>query len=368
MAAATLLAFFSQKRTELCKQTGAIYRVRRDYAYLALVVILILFAGLRTQFNDTGNYITGFRSAQTLRVFLRDPSNLNLFKNPAFYFVQSCIKSLTDNPQVFIFLFSVFSELCIVRFIKRYSGDFAFSIFLFITLGTFCFTMAAIKQVTAMAILTFAFPLLEDRKWVPYLLVVFLAMLFHTYAILFIFLPLFRCRPWSAFTYAFAAVLVIVMLNLESTILTFMERANSLGKTIAEYEIFDDHGTNLFRVAVYAVIPLISFLFQRRLFSYSGQRENTLVHMSIISLAFMTMGTTTGANMFGRMANYFELGLICVTPWMLDTLFTKRSYRTMRLITMVCFLAYFTYAYKINLDFSQAYHATSLWQFIRSLI
>lgn len=363
-AVCCLLAYLSQSFTDRCRSEGHRYRMRNDLAYLALAVILILFTGLRTSYNDTVNYIRGFASAPTLTEFFTSPKLWNIFKNPAFTFLQSVLKDLGLGSQWLIFLTSILTQCCFLRFLKRYSEHFAFSVFLYFTLGTFCFTMAAMKQVTAMSILTLALPYLEDRKYGRYAFLVFLAMLFHTYAIIYLMLPLFRRRPWSAFTYFFMTGILVVFLNFEAAITGFMEQANDLGKTLADYEIFDNHGVNTLRLMVYAVPPLLSFLFQKRLFRDSPERINLLVHMSIISLGFMALGTNTGANMFGRMSSYFEIGTLCVLPWMLKRTFNRRSYHLMLAVSAACFLVFFVYANGININFAQEYHTISLRHFL----
>lgn len=355
------LSWLSEQKTKEMERKGQPYRVREDWAYVLLVTVLTLFAGLRTSYNDTGNYISGFNSAPGLAAFLAAPENWNPFKNPLFYAYQSFLKTFTNDSQVLIFTTSLFTQVCFVRFIKRYSENFTFSIFLYFTLGTFVFSLAAMKQVLGMAILTIAFPYLEKKKWVRYYVLVLIAMLFHTYAIAFAILPLFFKRPWRIFTFVFVAVVAVLMMNFEEVITEFMDQANDLGKTLAEYELFDDHTVNTFRLAVYAVVPLISFVFQRWVLQGANKIEHVLVHMSIISLAFMTMGTQSGANMFGRMATYFELGTICCLPWMLKKIFNRPSYRLVATAAVVCFLGYFAYAYGISMDFNQAYRAIGIW-------
>ena len=215
-----------------------------------------------------------------------------------------------------------------------------------------------------MALVTLAFPYLQKKKWLPYYLIVFAAMLVHTYAIAFAVLPLFRNRPWSAFTFLFVLATVVLMMNFEEAITAFMEQANDLGKTLADYEVFDDHTINLFRLAVYAVPPLISLAFRKWILHDSSRMDHILIHMSIISLAFMSMGTQAGANMFGRMGNYFELGTICILPKMLKKTFDEKSYWLVTALACVCFLGFFVYANAISMDFGQAYRSISLLQFL----
>ena len=359
-----VLAWFSEQKTKEMQAKGQKYTVRKDHAYILLVTVLVLFAGLRTSYNDTGNYIRGFNNAPGLAAFLSDPENLNPFKNPLFYLYQSFLKSFTSNSQVLIFTTSLFTQIAFVGFIKRYSQDFTFSIFLYLTLGTFVFTLAAMKQVVGMAFLMMAVPYLEKKKWIRYYGLVIIAMLFHTYAVAFAILPLFFKRPWKMFTFIFVAVVAVLMMNFTEVITEFMDQANDLGKTLAEYEIFDNNSVNIFRLAVYAVTPLISLVFQKWVFHRSSPTENMLIHMSIISLAFMTMGTQSGANMFGRMATYFELGTICCLPQMLKKIFDRPSYRLVATVATVCFFGYFAYAYGISMDFGREYSAVGLFDFL----
>ena len=94
--------------------------------------------------------------------------------------------------------------------------------------------------------------------------------------------------------------------------------------------------------------------------------DNVFVHMSIMSLAFMCMGTQAGANMFGRMGNYFELGTICCLPWMLEKTFVEKSYRQVAAVACVCFFGFFCYANAVSLTFDVEYNAMGLLEFFFS--
>lgn len=365
-AASLVLAYISEQNTRAAHAADRYYSVWTDWAYVGLVVILTLFAGLRTSYNDTWNYIYGYGLAPTFSQWVVNLENMNPFKNPLFYCFQSLLKSVTNDPQWLIFLSSLITQCCFLRFFKRYSANFFYSIFIYFTLGTFVFSLAALKQVLGMALVTLAFPYLEKKKWISYYLIVFTAMLVHTYAIAFAVLPLFQARPWRVFTFLFIAATTVLMMNFEEAITSFMEQANDLGKTLADYEVFDDHTINIFRLAVYAVPPILSLLFQKWILHDSTRMDHILIHMSIISLAFMAMGTQAGANMFARMATYFELGTICILPTMLKKTFDERSYRLITTVACFCFIGFFVYANAINIDFGQEYRSISLWEFLFS--
>lgn len=367
-ATSLFLAYISEKNTRITIASGQHYTPRTDWAFIGLVIVLVLFAGLRTSYNDTWNYIEGFNSAPGALEWLANPENFNPFTNPLFYFYQSVIKTVFHDAQALIFISAIITQFCFLLFFKRYATHFTFSIFIYFTLGTYVFTLAAIKQVLGMAVVTLAFPYLEKKKWIPYYLIVFVAMLIHTYALAFVVLPLFRAKPWRTFTFVFIIVTAVIMMNFETAITEFMEQANDLGKTLADYEVFDDATINVFRLAVYAVPPLISFFCQKWVLRDATKPDHVLIHMSIISLAFMVMGTQSGANMFARMANYFELGTICFLPMMLEKTFEEKSYKLIVLMAGVCFLGFFFYANAININFGEQYQSISILQFIQILM
>lgn len=86
-----------------------------------------------------------------------------------------------------------------------------------------------------------------------------------------------------------------------------MEYAQSLGAMVAEVEVFDEHQINILRVLVYWVPAILALIFRRRLFSDSTRIENLFVNMSIVSAFILTIGLVQGANLYARMAAYFEI-------------------------------------------------------------
>lgn len=320
-AAALLLAYCSDRRILVlpCANGRSI-----DLPLITMIVILSLFCGLRTTFNDTQTYINGFQNAVTLAEFWE--SEPSLWGNPLFYWLQSFFRHhVSDNYHLFFLTIAAFNITCFIKFIKRYSEHFVFSILLFFCLGLYVSNFAATKQTIAMAILTLAIPKLLEKKYVLFYLLVFFAMLFHTYAIMFAILPLFTERPWTFITYFTFFAVGVVLFTFESTITTFLQYAEELGKEISVTEVFETQSINVFRLAVYSVPPLLSFLFRRRLWLQMGRTENVMINMSILSFLVMSLGLASAANLFGRSAIYFELGTIVILPYIFSKLFTKQS-------------------------------------------
>lgn len=337
-------------------------RVRWDVFLILMTVVMTLFVGLRTNYNDTYTYIMGFQDTGSLTEFLADSDNLDVLHNPLFYLITTLFRGLTDNYHLYLMAFAVFNNILFVRFLRRYApeGNFALVVLFYFAIGVFTFSMAALKQITASAVLTLAIPALEDKKWLRYYLLVLIAGLLHTYAFLFAFLPLLTGRPWGWKTLLLLAATLVIMLTFEDSIGSLLEYADSMGKHVAEYEVFDGNQMNPLRVAVFAVTPVLSLLLMPWLRPQLDRRRCILLNMSIVSLMFMLLALINGANMFGRMARYFVLGTVCVLPWIFDKAFTPKSARVVKLLAAVCFLGFFLYD---NQGFGQEYRSISLLQF-----
>ena len=365
LAIVTGLAYMSQQQSLKYKNSDG--RNHWDPYLIMLLIFLILFAGLRTYYNDTSNYIRGFQTSVNIREFLSDSSNLDILHNPLFYGFQALIRTFTDNFTVFFLICASIINFLNIRFIKRNVEiqDFTFCMFLYVCLGTLMLSLAAQKQTLAMSILTLALTQLFNKNYVKYYIIVFLAGLIHSYAWLFLFLPILNCRPWSFRTYLLLIVTVVIMYNFKGAISSLIEVADQVGKSIAEEEMFDGNQMNILRVLVYSVVPISAFIFKGRINDKVDLKYSYYIQMSIISLMFMMMGTMDGANMFGRSANYFEIGMICSLPWIVRQLFTKKSVSIVLLAASICFMGFYMYD---NNGFANEYRHKSIIQFISEVI
>lgn len=359
------LAYLSQK--ESMKITNGDGRKHWDIYLIFLLIFLILFAGLRTSYNDTQNYIVGFKNSVGFQEFLTNPENINLLNNPLFYGFQSLIRSFTDNVNVFFIICAIIVNVLNVRFIKQNTdiNSFAFSMFLYVTLGTLMLSIAAQKQILAMSVLTLAISSLINQKHLKYFFIVFIAGCIHSYAWLFLFFPLLGKKVWSYRTFLLLLFTVGIMSTFQSTIETFMSVADQAGKNIPVEEVFDGNRMNLFRVAVYSIVPLTALFFRRRIQGTLDRRYSIFLQMSIVCMIFMLLGTMNGANMFGRSANYFEIGIICSMPWLIKQLFTKQSVMIISAVASVCFISFYLYD---NSGFDVNYSYKTPYRFIVELI
>lgn len=350
-------------------QTGRRHFMLRkaDIFMIAVIVWMTCFSFLRTNYNDTLNYIGTFRQSETVADFFARDGLLDWTGNPLSELYRDFVHDLSDNYHIYFFFPAFLSSFVVVKLCKKYSVSVTFSLLLFFSIGTYVVFVAALKQCLATFFLLAALPYAIDKKYVRFYLLVFVAMLFHTHAFMFLILPLLFEKPWGKITWIGLAVTLFAMATYDATLGAFMEYAQSIGALVDEGEVFDGHQINALRVVVYWMPALLALVFRKRLFGNSSRTENLFVNMSIVCAFILTLGLVQAANLFARMAAYFEIATAIALPWMIKKLFTKRSAQFVMICAAVLYFGYFLYEFGVSKDFGNDYSAITLWQFVSSL-
>ena len=90
--------------------------------------------------------------------------------------------------------------------------------------------------------------------------------------------------------------------------------------------------------------------------------------MAITSSMILMLGTIQGANLFARMAAYFEIAQAIAIPWMIRKIFEPRSAKLVSVAAGICYFGYFCYEFGVSKSFGNGYSAITLWQFFSELI
>ena len=340
---------------------------KSDIFMVAVIAWLTCFSFLRRDYNDTYNYINFYRQAVSAKEFIAQGGLSDFAGNPLSYFYQSFMHDLTENYHIYFFLPAILSCFAVIKLFKRYSVSPALSLLIFFSIGTYLLYIAALKQCFAMFFLLMSIPYVIDRKYVKFYVLLFVAMLFHVHAFMFASVPFLLGNPWGKVTWVFWGATVFAMLTYNVTLGAFMKYAQSLGAMVIDEEVFDGHQIHILRVFVYLVPALLALIFRRRLFYNSTSAENLFVNLSIISAFILMIGTVEGANLYARMAGYFEIATAVALPWMINKLFTKRSAKMVTTIAVVLYFGYFCYEFTVSKPFDAMYSAITLWEFIISL-
>ena len=363
--------------SQICFPAGDVRNIRRrgnfildrpDVFLMIIIGWMSAFMFLRTSYNDTGNYIFEWRNAtDSWEDFLASGELQKLGGNPLYDLYRTVLHEITDNYHVLFLFPAVFSCTSSMKLFKRFSVNPAFSMVVFFSVGTYIMYMAAMKQCFAVAILMFALPYAIDRKYIQYVLLVLFAMMFHTHAFIFLAVPFFFGKPWGKLTWILLAVVLVAMVTYNRTFGWLMNFALSIGVNVADFEVFDGHSIHPIRIVVYAIPAVMSFFFRDRLYYNSSRVENMFANMSIYTVFILMIGLIQGANLFARMAAYYEIALSLSFPWMIDKIFDKKSAQFLTAVATACFFGYFLYEFGVSKGFGSGYRAITLWQFFREL-
>ena len=337
------------------------------------VIIIFMWMGcfsfLRNTYNDTENYIYDFLyQTDSLDQFLQETNFIKIGSNSLFLLYQTIIRSYTTDFHIFFFFPAMFNSIVVVKFYKRYSSNTVFSLLLFYSVGTYIMYIAAVKQSVAVAILLIALPYAIDRKYIKFYLLVFIAMLFHTHAFVFLVVPFFFGKPWGKVTWLLLAIVLVAMATYDITFGTFMNIALDMGINIVDWEVFDGHAIHPVRVIVYWIPAIFALIFRNRLFSDSTRENNLFANLSIGAALILTIGLRQGANLFARMAAYYEVVMGITLPWMITKVFKKQSANQIIGIAMVMYFGYFLYEFGVSKDFGRTYTAISIFDFLSGLL
>lgn len=341
---------------------------RADVFMVAAIVWLTCFSFLRTSYNDTANYIFFWKNAQTTAEFLSSGGLLDLTGNPLSIFWQSFSHNISENYHVYFLPPAFLISYAVIKLFKRYSVNPAFSLLIFFSIGTYVMYVAALKQCFAMFFLLLSIPYAEEKKYVRFYILVIIAILFHTHAFMFAILPFLFGRPWGKVTWAGFFVALFAMVTYDQTLGAFMRYAQSIGALVDESEVFDGHKINILRVIIYWVPTALALIFRRRLFHDSSRRENLFANMAIVSSIILMLGLVQGANLYARMAAYFEIAAAITLPWMIQKLFTRESARMVTICAIVLYFGYFLYEFGVSKNFGGQYRSITLWQFFLELV
>lgn len=341
---------------------------RADVFMIVIIIWLTCFSFLRTSYNDTYNYIVFWRNASSLSDFLTNGGLLDLTGNPLSMLWEAASHVVAENYHVYFLLPAFLSSFAVVKLFKRYSVSPSYSMLIFFSIGTYIMYMAAMKQSFATFFLLLSIPYAEEKKYLRFYFLVAIAILFHTHAFMFAILPILFEKPWGKVTWIGLAAVLFAMATYDSTLGAFMRYAQSIGALVDEGELFDGHQINILRVVVYWIPTFLALIFRKRLFQNSTRYENLFANMAIVSSLILTLGTVQGANLFARMAAYFEIAQAITVPWMINKLFDIRSRKIVIAAACICYFVYFCYEFGVSKGFGGQYRAISLWQFLLELL
>jgi len=153
---------------------------KKIYLFLTFCVLFFISAFRSKNIgNDTGAYINLYD------IFGRSSSAAayNSGIEAGYVFLNRVLFSITDNWFILLAVISFFVLAIEMIFIYRNSNNVWLSVFLFINLRLFYFTLTGLRQSIAIAIVLISYKFVKEKRILLFILCILTASLFHTSAL-----------------------------------------------------------------------------------------------------------------------------------------------------------------------------------------
>lgn len=182
----------------------------------AILFFFFAFRGIRVGV-DTKNYCYVFqyfehvslKNVFTAPIYGSNAHTWTFEFEPGYRLINKLLSYMTNDGQAITIALGIIIFILLALFVYRESPNIWLSMWLFVTLGFFQTSMNATRITIVLLICFLAFPLIENRKPVLYVLIVLLASTIHQSALLFLpvyplirFVPLNRRRVFLIFLLA----------------------------------------------------------------------------------------------------------------------------------------------------------------------
>jgi transmembrane protein EpsG len=193
-----------------------------------------------------------------------------------------------------------------------------------------------IRQFFAVTLILFFSDWIIKRKTIAFFIVVFFAYYIHSASLLWI--PIYfivAFKPWSSKFIISVVAFVIGMI--------LLSRSSLLGSTDFSYLSTESYeGINPFRIAVFSVPAVIAFVRRDEIKSQKNVFLDLLVNFSVICSACYIVGWFSNG-IIARIAMYFTPFIYVLLPLVLKKTFDEGMGKTIFIISVVGFLAYFCF-------------------------
>ncbi|MBM6786704.1 EpsG family protein [Collinsella tanakaei] len=313
-------------------------RVNRTIYVCIIGAMLVAVSAVRS-------YTVGVDTEQFCRAYMRIGTEgaaafgLERYE-PLFTGLCLVLNSISKNYQLLIVASTALSTIPIVRLVYKRSQSIPFSLFLYITLNLYFNSMNIMRQAIAIGIIALAIPKLFKGKFLPFIVAVAIATLFHQSApVALILIPLskieFKGRTFAV--YLLAAVLIFIF----STPIVRVA-SSLLGRDVLYNDAFT--GSNYFGALIQAAVALVccgvtsNYLGISRRDGKEEQSDSLLQHAMMLWLLFSVFGMQV--EIVGRLRFYFATFAILAIPAAISRA-PKPDCRLLNLMTGAATLLYF---------------------------
>ncbi len=327
---------------------------RADKVYLFIASgILAAITGLRGKYvgTDTLGYMNNFlrMDSYSWKYALSDRSGRFEW---GYKLLTKLIGVITDNENVFLFIVAAIFAICLGIYINKNSKNRFLSILLYYTVSGFSFQLSGVRQSLAMGICLLSFEYIKQRKLFKFLVLAFIASLFHKSALALI--------PMYFVAYLKINLINFVLLSIAGIFACiYSTPLTHLVNTILGYEkqMIGFESGAIFVVIMYVITIMASYIYTNWL--EKQDKHNTFFfNMTFVSLIIYILRYFI--QIAERISYYYQFSFIILLPNLVESIEDDKTRHFIK--TAVVILACALYGYRCIRGSNSTHHYYFFWQ------
>ena len=261
-----------------------------------------------------------------------DWSNLFILKFEKGYIVLNKIISVFGNENFFLFVVATITLSGVYFSIKRYSKNYFFSVFIFITFQFFIFQFSGLRQSIAFSIVLMSLKYIQERKLFKFIITIIIASTFHKTAI--IFIPAYwmvknRITPKSICIFLETFIFLYIV---KGPILMFITKY-----MYSTYDVSTTAGGYTMLVLLFGIF--IFFTLIRNKNAEVDKNNDIWFNMLMISILIQSLASTQGN--IARLTMYYSYSLLFLIPNEVHNIENSKQRILVKTIVYVLLLCFF---------------------------
>ena len=236
------------------------------------------------------------------------------------------------NPQFLFVFYGLLVAISVCRFIYKNCEDVVIATIMFNCLGLWGFMVQGIRQGIAMCICLYAIEHCKQKRFIPFIITIIIAMLFHASAIVLIIAYFFSFLKMNFKWYIATVAGLVVIMPLMDYIFDFINYVINDSYIIGDIE---DVSGGFATTIIYILLVAISIVFVREN-DLDERHYNLFFYMTLCGMITFLMRYNLNS-ITQRVAYYYMFGQLVLLPSLINKIFSN-SYRTKALINMLAVL------------------------------
>lgn len=311
LAIVMVVSFSSKEEEEVYADDTTVCNTRiSTYGFIAVIIVLILFEGLRssTVGTDTGGYCRNFM-AHSNHYWAMDFTDLqSLLEEPGLGIIYRIGDIFSGNYISFLLVASSMMVIAALTGIRQSSSNFTASLFVYITLAFYLFGFAGLRQGVALSIYLLAYKYIFTEDFKRYVIVVLIAALFHKTII--VTIPIFFATKLN-FSFKNITLIAVLAMLVGFSMDSLLGYGSTLEGRYQYYQTTTAAGSGSL-LTLFSVCLTVFYIIQRKIIDEERLPfyDKSLM-MLVVGSAIYLVVTLTGSNTeLNRFAFYFQTGAI----------------------------------------------------------